>query len=153
MALAGMLPRSLATTPAAPAATPATGTGAAAGTRTTAGGPPFTSASTTRSPSAPHCAPTSPTGSRATAAAPRVQRRAQAPPPQSWVADRGVPAPIPALAANQGEAPASSSAPPARGVSRRGDDLEHLVEQVVEALEERVLGELERRGGRFLGAF
>ena len=32
-------------------------------------------------------------------------------------------------------------------------DLDHLVDRVVEALEDRVLEELERRGGRFLGAF
>jgi hypothetical protein len=59
----------------------------------------------------------------------------------------------PPAPAGTGSTTTTASAGGASGKHTDSDGMARLVDQVVEALEERVLGELERRGGRFLGAF
>ncbi|HEV2070039.1 MAG TPA: hypothetical protein VGR26_09620 [Acidimicrobiales bacterium] len=89
-------------------------------------------------------------GAKATAGVPSVQRRSGL-----TLDDRASVPPLPAVAGPARPEPATAVTPTRSGgqEAQNGDGLDHLVDRVVEALEDRVLGELERRGGRFLGAF
>lgn len=60
---------------------------------------------------------------------------------------------MPGSVGDPAEPNTTSSATQATSRPAESNDLGHLVDRVVEALEDRVLEELERRGGRFLGAF
>ena len=89
-------------------------------------------------------------GAKATVGVPSVQRRRG-----PTLDDRASVPPLPPVPGPAGPEPATAAAPSRRNghEAEHGDGLDHLVDRVVEALEDRVLGELERRGGRFLGAF
>lgn len=84
---------------------------------------------------------------------PAVQRRGGGSAPQSWSAERPPVTLMPGSVGDPAEPTTTSSVTQATSRPAESNDLGHLVDRVVEALEDRVLEELERRGGRFLGAF
>ena len=88
-------------------------------------------------------------GAKTTVGVPSVQRRSG-----RTFDDRASVPPLPPVPGPARPGPATAAT--TRGGGQETQDrhgLDHLVDRVVEALEDRVLGELERRGGRFLGAF